>query len=61
MDSRIWIAKHERFSADVANKLSGSFASLGARARDPMPIVGRALALMLAVSLSSLSLGAAIA
>lgn len=54
---RMWADHHERFSTDLSNGLG----TLGARLRkaeaDRLPLVGRALALVLAVSAASLSVG----
>jgi len=60
MDMALWVDHHARFSADLGKGM----ARLKARLRggnDPLPVVGKALALVLAVSLASLSLGSAVA
>ncbi len=58
---RMWVDHHERFSSDVWNAVDNAKARLTGAAGDPLPMVGRAMALVLAVSLASLSLGATIA
>jgi hypothetical protein len=61
MLDRMWREHHDRFSADLGRTAD----RLGARMRSPdgdsLPLVGRALALVLAVSLASLSLGSTLA
>ena len=61
MLGRLWAEHHDRFSADFGRAID----RLGARMRsadgDTLPLVGRALALVLAVSLASLSLGSTLA
>jgi hypothetical protein len=57
MLDRIWAEHHERFSADLGRTAD----RMRAADRDTLPLVGRALALVLAVSLASLSLGSTLA
>ena len=57
MEGRLWVAHHERLSEDlsrVVDKARAHFSGSG----DPLPIVARAMALVLAVSLTSLSFSA---
>ena len=61
MDSQLWVNHHDRFSADLGRRLSRLSARLRTGSSDPVPIVGKALAMVLAVSLASLSLGSAVA
>ena len=61
MDARIWTEHHDAFSADLARRLDRAAARLRTRRTDPLPAVGRAMALVLAISVTSLSLGATIA
>lgn len=58
---RMWVDHHERFSTDLGGALDKAQARLRGAEGDPLPMVGRAMALVLAVSLASLSLGATIA
>jgi hypothetical protein len=58
---RMWADHHERFSADLGRALDKVPARLRASAGDPLPVVGRAMALVLAVSLASLSFGLTLA
>ena len=61
MLDRMWIDQHDRFSADlgrVADRVGARMRNTGG---DSVPLVGRALALVLAVSLASLSLGSTLA
>jgi hypothetical protein len=57
----MWVDHHERFSTDLGGALDHARARLTGAAGDPLPMVARAMALVLAVSLASLSLGATIA
>ena len=52
---RMWIDNHERFSTDLGQRLDRIAARFSGRG-DPLPIVARAMALVMAVSLTSLSL-----
>ena len=61
MDLQLWLNHHRRFSADVDAGLNRFGARLRKGSEDPVPIVGKAMALLLAVSLASLSLGSAVA
>ena len=61
MDLQLWVNHHDSFSADLGRRLSRLSARLRAGSGDPVPIVGKALAMVLAVSLASLSLGSAVA
>jgi hypothetical protein len=61
MDGRLWAELHEAFSADLGRRLDRVAAKLKTRRTDPLPAVGRAMALVLAVSVTSLSLGATLA
>ena len=61
MDLQLWVNHHDRFSADVGKRLGRLGAKLHKPSEDPVPVVGKALALLLAVSLASLSLGSAVA
>ena len=54
---RLWADHHDRFTADVGGLLDRTAAKLQRTGGDPMPIAGRALALVLVVSLTSLSVG----
>ncbi len=55
---RMWVDHHERFSADLGRAMDKVPARLRGSVGDPLPVVARAMALVLAVSLASLSLGA---
>lgn len=55
---RLWTDHHQRFSADLGGLLDRTAARLKRGGGDPMPVVGKALAAVLAVSLASLTLGA---
>jgi hypothetical protein len=57
---RLWADHHQRFSADVGGLLDRAAARLKRTGGDPLPIAGKALAAVLAVSLASLSLGAVV-
>lgn len=57
---RMRIDQHQRFSADLGRALNEAPARLRERDGDPLPVVAHAMALVLAVSLASLSVGAAI-
>jgi hypothetical protein len=65
MLNRMWIDHHDRFSADfgrAADRVGARMRGAGGGAGgDSVPLVGRALALVLAVSLASLSLGSTLA
>jgi len=58
---RMWADHHERFSADLGRALDKVPAKLMDTDGDPLPVVARAIALVLAVSLASLSVGATLA
>jgi hypothetical protein len=58
---RMWGDHHERFSADFGRALDKVPGRLRASAGDPLPVVARAMALVLAVSLASLSFGLTLA
>jgi hypothetical protein len=58
LESRMWIEHHERFSACAA-RLLGRFKRRPSR--DPMPMIGRAIAFAIAASLASLTLGSSLA
>jgi hypothetical protein len=55
---RMWADHHERFSADAGRVLDGVRERVRRADGDPLPVVARAMALVLAVSLASLSVGA---
>lgn len=57
---RMWIDQHQRFSADLGRALDKVPARLPVADGDALPMVARAMALVLAVSLASLSVGAAL-
>ncbi len=59
--ARMWVDNHQRMSEDLQSKADEPEALAERRDEDMLPIVARVLALVLAVSLSSLTLGAAIA
>ena len=59
--ARMWVDNHQRMSEDLHSKADEPEALAASRDEDMLPIVARVLALVLAVSLSSLTLGAAIA
>jgi hypothetical protein len=61
MDGRIWNDGHQRFSADLGRRLDALSARLRMPGRDPLPLVARAMALVLAVSVASLTLGSPLA
>lgn len=52
---RLWIDHHERFSEGVSRFLRRIGERRRARTRDPLPLVGHAVVLALAVSLTSLT------
>ncbi len=56
--NRMWTDHHERFSADAGRVLDGVRERMRRSDGDPLPVVARAMALVLAVSLASLSVGA---
>lgn len=58
---RMWADHHERFSADAGRVLDGLRERLGQAEGDPLPVVARAMALVLAVSLASLTVGVTLA
>lgn len=60
LDGRTPIDGWEPISADFIARMGGSPARPKREDADPLPIVGRAMALILAVSLTSLSIGATI-
>ena len=55
---RMWVDHHARFSADAGRALDGARERMRRANGDPLPMVARAMALVLAVSLASLSVGA---
>jgi hypothetical protein len=61
MLDRMWNDQHERFSADLGRAADRLGARIGSSQSDSLPLVARALALVLAVSLASLSLGSTLA
>jgi hypothetical protein len=61
MLNRMWIDQHDRFSADFGRAADRVGARMRNTGGDSVPLVGRALALVLAVSLASLSLGSTLA
>ena len=57
----IWAAHHQQFSADLGRAADRLGARIGGAEGDSLPLVARAMALVLAVSLTSLSVGATLA
>jgi hypothetical protein len=55
-DARLWADHHQQLSDHVGRRLGQATARFRAGEGDPLPIVGRAMAIVLAVSLTSLSL-----
>jgi hypothetical protein len=53
---RSWIDGHGRFSADAGRLFGRTGARLRVAGGDPLPIVARAMALVLAVSMTTLTL-----
>lgn len=61
LDDRSWSREQARYSSDFRDQASNFDAPAERPSGDPLPIVARAMALVLAVSLTSISLGATIA
>ena len=61
MLNRMWIDRHDRFSADLGRTADRIRARMRGTEGDKLPLIGRAAALVLAVSLASLSVGATLA
>jgi hypothetical protein len=61
MLNRMWIDQHDRFSADLGRAADRIGARMRGTEGDKLPLIGRAAALLLAVSLASLSVGATLA
>jgi hypothetical protein len=55
---RLWVDQHERFSGDLTRRIGRAGAAARREGRDPLPLVARAMALVLATSLSTLMIGA---
>ena len=61
MLNRMRADQHDRFSADFAPSADRQGARIASTKSDGLPLVAHALALVLAVSLASLSVGATLA
>jgi hypothetical protein len=59
--NNMWNDQHDRFSADFGRAADRVAARMRSAEADRLPLIGRAAALVLAVSLASLSVGATLA